>query len=176
MSTSASRRPDMSSTQQDHKIDRPLWHIVHVFERARSVEAEKASGAPGNVAPVTADTPDMPPTVRQAPSERTFHGDTVTDEFAWLADKENPDTIAYLKAENEWTEAATAHLAGLRDTIFQEIKDRTQETDLSVPSRKGGYWYYTRTVEGKQYGTRCRVAVAPGEVAPPMSDTPPGND
>ena len=74
------------------KIDRPLWHIVQVFERARSVEAEKASVAPGNVAPVTADTPDTPPTVRPVPSERTFHGDTVTDEFSWLADKESSDT------------------------------------------------------------------------------------
>ncbi|GIM92921.1 oligopeptidase B [Paractinoplanes toevensis] len=128
----------------------------------------------GNVAPVTTETPDSPPTVRAVPSERTFHGDTVTDEYAWLADKENPDTVAYLTAENDWTERATAHLAELRERVFQEIKSRTQETDLSVPSRKGGYWYYTRTVEGKQYGIQCRVPVAPGETDPPMSDEKPG--
>src|SRR3954470_15168013 len=146
-----------------------LAYRTHVRTRTGSIVASKA-GPPGNVAPVTTETPDSPPTVRAVPSERTFHGDTVTDEYSWLADKEHPETVAYLKAENAWTDAATAHLAGLRDTIFQEIKDRTQETDLSVPSRKGGYWYYTRTVEGKQYGIHCRVAVRPGEADPPSTE------
>ncbi|GID95589.1 protease [Amorphoplanes digitatis] len=118
---------------------------------------------------MTTDMPTTPPAVRQVPSERTFHGDAVTDEFAWLAKKDDPETIAYLEAENAWTEAATVHLASLRSTVFEEIKGRTQETDLSVPSRKGGYWYYTRTVEGKQYGIQCRVAVAPGDVDPPAT-------
>jgi oligopeptidase B len=127
---------------------------------------------------VTTDKPQTPPTVRQSPHERTFHGDTVTDEYSWLAEKENPDTIAYLEAENAWTSAATAHLNGVQDTVFNEIKGRTRETDLSVPSRKRGYWYYTRTVEGKQYGIHCRVAVAPGEVDPPATDdgTPPAGE
>ncbi|OJF15290.1 oligopeptidase B [Couchioplanes caeruleus subsp. caeruleus] len=118
---------------------------------------------------MTTDMPTTPPAVRQVPTERTFHGDTVTDEFAWLAEKENPDTIAYLEAENAWTQRATAHLGGLRSTIFEEIKGRTQETDLSVPQRKGGYWYYTRTVEGRQYGIQCRVAAAPDDVDPPAT-------
>jgi oligopeptidase B len=97
------------------------------------------------------------------------HADLVVDEFAWLADKEDPDTIAYLKAENAYTEAATAHLAALRETLFNEIRSRTQETDLSVPVRRGGYWYYTRTVEGQQYPIRCRRRVAEGEVDPPAT-------
>ena len=58
---------------------------------------------------------------------------------------------------------------GLRETIFGEIKARTQETDLSVPVRKDGYWYYTRTVEGLQYGIHCRRPVADGEVDPPST-------
>ena len=108
-----------------------------------------------------------PPTARQVPFERTHHGDTVQDEFAWLADKDNPDTLAYLEAENAWTRTATAHLADLRTTVFEEIKGRTQETDLSVPSRKGGHWYYTRTEEGKQYGIQCRMPARPGATDPP---------
>ncbi|SDT72881.1 oligopeptidase B [Actinoplanes derwentensis] len=119
-------------------------------------------------------TIEGPPTARQAPTERTFHGDTVTDEFAWLMTKDDPATIAHLEAENAWTDQATAHLEGLRETVFQEIKARTQETDLSVPTRKGGFWYYTRTEEGKQYGIHCRVPVAPGETAPPMAADKPG--
>jgi oligopeptidase B len=120
--------------------------------------------------------PDAPPSVRQVPSERTHHGDTVVDEFAWLADKDNPDTVAYLEAENAWTRRATAHLADLQKTIFEEIKGRTQETDLSVPSRKGGFWYYTRTEEGEQYGIHCRVAVKPGETDPPSTENITGEE
>jgi oligopeptidase B len=115
---------------------------------------------------VTTETP-RPPIAKRVPTERTHHGDTVVDPYAWLTDKDDPETVAYLTAENEFTDAATAHLAGLREKIFTEIKDRTQETDLSVPSRKGAYWYYTRTAEGSQYGIHCRRAVAPGETVPP---------
>ena len=111
-----------------------------------------------------------PPEAKQIPSPRTFHGDTVTDEYAWLADKDDPDTIDYLRAENTYTDAATARLIPLRDQIFEEIKARTQESDLSVPVRKGGWWHYSRTVEGKQYAVHCRRAVRPGEVIPPMAE------
>jgi oligopeptidase B len=110
-----------------------------------------------------------PPSVKQVPSQRTFHGDTVTDEYAWLADKADPDTIGYLIAENAYTDAATAGLDSLRDEVFEEIKARTQESDLSVPVRKGGWWHYSRMVEGKQYAVHCRRAVAPGEVIPPLA-------
>ncbi|MGK5673385.1 S9 family peptidase [Micromonospora sp. URMC 106] len=116
---------------------------------------------------MTTETPV--PTAKRVPSERTHHGDTVTDEYAWLATKDDPETIAYLTAENAYTEARTAHLEGLRADLFEETRRRTQETDLSVPSRKGGYWYYTRTVEGQQYGVQCRRAVRDGETDPPVS-------
>jgi len=112
----------------------------------------------------------QPPTAKKVPTERVQHGDTVIDEYAWLRDKDDPDTIAYLKAENEYTEAVTAHLAGLRERLFDEIRRRTKETDLSVPVRKSGYWYYLRTVEGQQYAIHCRRAVRPGEVDPPSTE------
>jgi oligopeptidase B len=115
-------------------------------------------------------TTQQPPVAKKVSSERTHHGDTVVDEYAWLLSKENPDTIAYLTAENEYTEAATAHLAGLRETVFNEIKTRTKETDLSLPVRKNGHWYYARTEEGKQYSINCRRAVRDGETAPPIPD------
>jgi oligopeptidase B len=102
---------------------------------------------------------------KKIPAERTHHGDTVLDEYSWLTDKDDPDTIAYLEAENAYTTAHTGHLDGLQEEIFQEIKGRTQETDLSVPTRKGGWWYYSRTEEGKQYGIQCRL--------PALTDTPP---
>jgi oligopeptidase B len=112
----------------------------------------------------------MPPVPRRIRYERTFHGDTVIDEYAWLGDKEDPETIAYLEAENAYTEAMTAGQAALRDAIFGEIKARTQETDLSVPTRKGGWWYYARTVEGLQYPVYCRRVVRPDDAGPPISE------
>ncbi|MEV0003369.1 S9 family peptidase [Micromonospora sp. NPDC050980] len=109
------------------------------------------------------------PTAKRVPAERIHHGDTVVDEYAWLATKDDPETIAYLEAENAYTEARTAHLDGLRAELFEETRRRTQETDLSVPTRKGDHWYYTRTVEGQQYGVQCRRTVRPGETTPPVS-------
>jgi oligopeptidase B len=128
----------------------------------------------------TATTPDappgqgsarpLPPAARPIPHERSHHGDTVVDEYAWLADKDNPETIAYLAAENAYTAAMTADQAGPRETIFGEIKGRTKETDLSVPTRKGRWWYYTRTIEGKQYAVHCRCAASEGQAVPPRTD------
>ena len=131
----------------------------------------RQTAAAGNVPGVTNTSPSpAAPIAKQVPSERTFHGDTVTDEYAWLARKDDPETLAYLNAENDYTEARTAHLAELRETLFGEIRNRTQETDLSVPARKGAHWYYSRTVAGQQYGIHCRRAVRVGETAPPSTD------
>ena len=98
------------------------------------------------------------PVAGKRPITRTHHGDVYVDNFEWLREKENPDVIAYLDAENAYTDEQTAHLTGLQDEIFEEIKARTKETDLSVPVREGDWWYYARTVEGSQYAIRARVA------------------
>src|SRR5215475_12767634 len=115
-------------------------------------------------------TEPQPPAAKRVPVERTHHGDTVIDEYSWLADKDSPDTIAFLEAENAYTQALTQGQAELQAAIFSEIKGRTQETDLSVPTRKGDWWYYARTVEGKQYRIYCRRAVASPDERPPMTD------
>ena len=98
------------------------------------------------------------PVAGKRPITRTHHGDVYIDNFEWLREKENPDVIAYLDAENAYTDEQTEHLTGLQDEIFEEIKARTKETDLSVPVREGDWWYYARTVEGSQYAIRARVA------------------
>ncbi|MGO4231028.1 S9 family peptidase [Arthrobacter sp. YAF34] len=99
----------------------------------------------------------QPPAAKKIPALRTHHGDTFEDNYEWLRDKESAEVVDLLKAENAYQEAVTAHQEPLREAIFQEIKGRTQETDLSVPNRKDGWWYYTRSVEGKEYGIHCRV-------------------
>ncbi|MCW2830223.1 MAG: oligopeptidase [Aeromicrobium sp.] len=109
------------------------------------------------------------PTAERRPIVRTHHGDEFVDDYEWLRDKDDPATLAYLEAENAHTDAATAHLEPLRQQIFDEIKARTLETDLSVPVRRGGWWYYTRTVEGQQYAIRCRRPVADADDWEPPS-------
>jgi oligopeptidase B len=113
-------------------------------------------------------TVPTPPIAKQVPTERTHHGDTVIDPYAWLTDPKDPEVIAYLEAENGYTQALTSGLGELRSAVFDEIKARTQETDLSVPVRKGSWWRYARTVEGQQYAIHCRRLVRDGEVMPPM--------
>jgi oligopeptidase B len=109
------------------------------------------------------------PSPKKIPTERTFHGDTVVDEYEWLRAKDDPEVIAHLTAENAYAEARNAHLAPLREAIFEEIKSRTLETDLSVPVREGGWWYYSRSFEGKQYGVQCRAPIADaGDWTPPQ--------
>jgi len=100
--------------------------------------------------------------------ERTHHGDRVIDPFEWLRDKDDPEVIAHLQDENAYAEAMTSHLEPLRGRIFDEIKSRTQETDLSVPEAYRGWWYYSRTFEGKQYPTQCRVRKVAGRGRPQL--------
>lgn len=78
------------------------------------------------------------------------------DPYAWLRDPEDPGTLPHLRAENAWTATVTADQERLRTAIFDEIRRRTKETDLSVPVRDGDWWYHARTEEGRSYAARCR--------------------
>ena len=92
----------------------------------------------------------------------------MVDHYEWLRNPESRETIAYLEAENAYTEARTDHLEKLREEIFSEIRAHTQETDLSVPYRIGDWWYYGRSHEDKQYGSSCRCpASGPDDWTPP---------
>ncbi|OMC40498.1 S9 family peptidase [Mycobacterium sp. IS-1264] len=117
-----------------------------------------------------AQTP-APPVAKRVETRREHHGDVFVDPYEWLREKDDPDVIAYLEAENDYVDRATAHLEPLRQQIFDEIKARTKETDLSVPTRQGDWWYYSRTFEGKQYRAQCRCPVAdPDDWTPPALD------
>ncbi|MGO4383148.1 S9 family peptidase [Specibacter sp. RAF43] len=113
-----------------------------------------------------------PPVAKRVPVARTHHGDTFMDNYEWLREKDNPDVLAHLKAEQAYTDAVTGGQEQLRQDIFTEIKNRTQETDLSVPSRKDGWWYYSRMVEGQAYSIQCRVR-ADGDGSAVEDWTPP---
>ncbi|HEY0237408.1 MAG TPA: oligopeptidase B, partial [Friedmanniella sp.] len=120
----------------------------------------------------------QPPVAARRPLVREHHGDVVVDSYEWLRDKTDPEVIGYLEAENAYTHALTEHLEPLVESLFTELKDRTQETDLSVPvfvqhhdeeGSGSAYWYYTRTEEGAEYARFCR-APATDRAAPPSLD------
>ncbi|WP_283607887.1 S9 family peptidase [Mycolicibacterium poriferae] len=112
-----------------------------------------------------------PPVAKRVDTRREHHGDVFIDPYEWLRDKSDQEVIDYLDAENAFTEHVTADLAPLRQKIFDEIKARTKETDLSVPTRRGPWWYYGRSFQGKQYGVQCRCPVTdPDDWTPPQFD------
>ncbi|KQO63048.1 S9 family peptidase [Curtobacterium sp. Leaf261] len=110
--------------------------------------------------PQTSIPPVTPPTAPKHPQTRSHHGIDVVDDYEWLRDKQSPETLTYLEQENAYTDAETAHLEALRGRVFDEVKSRVQETDLSVPVRMGRFWYFTRTREGSQYGIQCRAPIS----------------
>ncbi len=101
------------------------------------------------------ETPKAP-VARRAAVADTLFGDVRVDEYGWLREKESPEVIAYLEAENAFTEAMTNHIENLTETVYEEMVSRLKETDLSVPYLDNGYYYYERTEEGKQYRILCR--------------------
>ena len=96
------------------------------------------------------------PKAAQKPHELTEHGHTRVDKYYWLRERENPEVIAYLEAENQYRAAVMAHLNPLQDELFEEIKGRIKEKDESVPQLDNGYWYYYRYDEGLEYPIWCR--------------------
>jgi oligopeptidase B len=141
----------------------------HTVSRSRNPARDRAGALATTVGWVSPKpAAPVPPQTDRRPTARTHHGETFDDPYEWLRLREDPAVVAHLEAENAYTQQRTAHLEGLREQIFQEIKGRTLETDLSVPTRKGAWWYYGRTVAGKQYGIQCRAPLAsPDDWTPP---------
>ncbi len=96
------------------------------------------------------------PSARTEPKTLTIHGDTRTDNYYWLNQRENPEVIAYLEAENAYTRQMMGHTNDLQEKLFKEITGRIQQTDISVPYLDNGYYYYTRFEEGREYPVYCR--------------------
>ncbi len=98
----------------------------------------------------------QPPIARRHPVEHVIHGDRRIDDYAWLRDKNDPAVVAYLNAENAYTDAILRDTEPFQEKLYQEILGRILQTDLSVPYRLRSYLYFTRTEEGKQYPLHCR--------------------
>ncbi|MBU6495030.1 MAG: S9 family peptidase [Acidobacteria bacterium] len=108
------------------------------------------------------------PTAR--PTEITRHDHTRVDPYLWLRDRDNTEVHAHLEAENAFLSDSLRHLEPLAGEIFDEIRQRIEETDTSVPVRKGAWWYFERTREGLSYPLSCRVPVRGDDWTPPTVD------
>src|ERR1035438_10389650 len=112
--------------------------------------------------------PLPPPIARKHHTQTSLHGAELTDDYAWLREKENPEVTAYLEAENAYAQAVMAPLEALRESLYNEMLSHIKQTDVSVPFPDGAWWYYSRTKEGKQYAIHCRTHGAPNA----SEDTP----
>src|SRR5690348_2804625 len=95
--------------------------------------------------------PVTPPSAPRRPHALRAHGDERVDPWYWLRERDDPDVVGYLEAENDYAKAALSHTESLQARLFDEIKGRIQQTDVSAPSRKGRWDYFSRTIEGLQY-------------------------
>jgi len=92
-----------------------------------------------------------PPIAKKVRKEMTVHNDTRIDNYYWLNQREDPEVIDYLNAENAYTDESLKSTEALQKTLFEEIKGRIKQTDESVPYKKNGYYFITRYEEGKEY-------------------------
>jgi oligopeptidase B len=99
---------------------------------------------------------DKAPEAEIRPHEMTLHGHTRVDDYYWLKDRDNPEVIAYLEAENAYLKKTMVHTEELQTDLFEEMKGRIKKDDSSAPYEKNGYWYYTRYVKGGEYALHCR--------------------
>ncbi|MFO0816182.1 MAG: S9 family peptidase [Gemmatales bacterium] len=105
---------------------------------------------------IQAQEQPQPPVASIKAKNIELHGDKMVDNYFYLREKQNPEVISYLEKENAYTAAMMKSTEALQDKLYKEFLGRIKQTDLSVPSFSNGYWYYSRTVEGKQYPIICR--------------------
>lgn len=102
------------------------------------------------------ETKMKPPVAKVVPKKLEKHGHVRVDNYYWLRERDNPEVLKYLEAENQYTDAIMAHTLPLQEKLFQEFRTRIKQTDMSVPYRREGYYYYSRVEEGKDYPLYCR--------------------
>ncbi|KAJ4832263.1 hypothetical protein Tsubulata_012207 [Turnera subulata] len=123
----------------------------------------------------SAPPPPQPPVAKKVEKPMESFGDVRVDSYYWLRDdsRTNPEVLSYLAQENDYTNSIMAGTKEFEDQLFKEMRGRIKEDDTSAPKRKGEYYYYTRTLEGKEYVQHCRRAVSDSKTAPSVHDVMP---
>src|SRR5271166_2162887 len=121
----------------------------------RSRTDEQPPEQPPQPDPPLPDGSSVPPVAPRRPHVLVAHGDSRTDDWYWLNNREDPQVIAYLEAENDYADRQLAPTLPLQEELFDQIRSRIRETDAGPPAWSGGWWYFTRTKEGLQYPIHC---------------------
>jgi oligopeptidase B len=143
-------------TAGSHENQKGVW----IMSRLKNIGGISATLCVGilivvSVYSCTGPAPE-PPVAKVEPKTDTVHGNVRVDDYFWLRDKESQEVIAYLEAENAYTDSVMNHTIDFQEKLFEEMKGRIKETDLSVPIKDDSFYYYSRTEEGKQYRVYCR--------------------
>ncbi|KAM3693629.1 hypothetical protein ACJW31_08G182200 [Castanea mollissima] len=128
-----------------------------------------------STATMTTQTQPQPPVAKKVPHKMELFGDVRVDNYYWLRDdsRSNPDMLSYLKQENAFTDSLMSDSKKFEDELYAEIRGRIKEDDVSAPLRRGAYYYYQRTLEGKEYVQHCRRPVPNPNAPPSVHDTMP---
>jgi oligopeptidase B len=137
-------------------LRRRSYYSTGIFSALFILSALSFSGCRSDSLPSVPETEIYPPRAKKINKELTIHEHTRTDEFFWLRERENPEVIAYLEAENEYTNSMMRHTQPFQERLFDEMVGRLSQNDESVPYRTRGYYYYLRYEEGKEYPIFCR--------------------
>ena len=135
----------------------------HIFQLVLYVSLVLGSFLVASVLRLPADDSSplpAPPGAKKAPKVTEINGHKLVDDYFWLRDKKNPEVKAYLDAENAYTDAVMKPTEPFQKKLYDEMLSRVKETDVDVPYKEGGYFYYIRTEAGKQYPIRCRKKIA----------------
>lgn len=103
------------------------------------------------------NTSVIPPTAKKVNHTTLIHDRTLQDDYFWLREKENPEVMAHLHAENAYTQSLMAHTEQIQQDLYKEMRARIKEKDQTFPDKMGDYFYYSRTEEGQQYSVYCRT-------------------
>ncbi|MEJ8801387.1 S9 family peptidase [Pontibacter sp. H249] len=131
----------------------PVWLFSSCTSGTITSASTSTNGTETAVATTEKVTPPapQPPIAKKVPKELSTHSDTRTDNYYWLNERENPEVISYLEAENAYTKQMLSHTEDLQEKLYDEIVGRIPQKDESVPFKENGYWYYTRFEEGREY-------------------------
>src|SRR5262249_5886134 len=132
--------------RNNHERNEPNMRKTILFSLLLAIICGLHQPATGQLNPSAA----VPPVAKNVPRELAIHGDKLVDNYFWLREKSNPEVIAYLEAENAYTQAVMKPTEAFQETLYSEMLGRIKQTDVNVPYRLGDYWYYSRTETGKQ--------------------------
>ena len=157
---------------QQHSVKSVVYALLLSFSLSSN---SNNAAVVRSTATMTTQAQPQPPVAKKVPHKMELFGDVRVDNYYWLRDdsRSNPDMLSYLQQENAFTDSLMSDSKKFEDELYAEIRGRIKEDDVSAPVRRGAYYYYQRTLEGKEYVQHCRRPVPNPNAPPSVHDTMP---